>query len=102
MMRRRFLYPAAVAAAALAGAAHAEAQGITITAADGFMFIRCVDMFGSASCEYLVDDRTGVLNCVAFDADSRPIASQMSLANTGQVDFIDLDFTRVRDVICRR
>lgn len=95
------LYPVALASMAASGAS-AESRSITVVAEDGFHFIRCIDMYGDAQCEYLVDDHTVDLSCVAFDANGAPVATSVSMAFLGNVVFFDVDASIIGSVICRR
>ena len=90
-------------AAALALASPALAQdSVTVTAEDGLHFIRCIDMLGTASCEFIAANTDGFLTCIALDADGKPLASTLALAQTGNASFPDLDHRRVARLICRR
>ena len=91
-------------AAVVAGAActqPAAAQPIVIDAEEGFLHVRCIDMFGSASCEFLTAGRDGMLNCVAFDRSDRPLAVSPAFTSSGNVLFGELDASRIDRVICR-
>lgn len=90
-----------ILAAALACATTATAQdSITVEATDGFRFIRCVGMFGNASCEYLSASNEPYLRCVAFDADGEPLGVTISVVDAGSADFIDLSPDEIETVIC--
>jgi hypothetical protein len=75
------------------------AETITIEADDGADFIRCVDMFGIASCEMIFESVDKYYNCIAIDATGSPIAT--GVGSGSSVLFQDLDHTRVADVKCR-
>jgi hypothetical protein len=74
-------------------------DSITIEAAEGYRFIRCVDMYGmGASCEFLAagDD---MLNCVAFDAEGEPIAVAQTFGD-GPALYQGLSAADIDTVIC--
>ena len=75
---------------------------ITVQADAGFRFIRCTDMFGTASCEFLSDQTDGLLRCVAFDAAQTPLATANTFANMAQAMFPNLDHRTIATVICRK
>lgn len=93
---------AGLCALALTAGLPAAAQPIVIEAAEGFVLVRCLDMFGTAACEFLVAPGADVLNCVAFDAEGQPLAVAPAFAATGQVMFAELSAGRIDRVICRR
>jgi len=90
----------AAAAITIAWATTACAQDtITITAADGFRFIRCVDMFGTASCEFIASG-TDPMRCVALDAQGEPIATAPAFPSMSAASFVDVDAATIATMIC--
>jgi hypothetical protein len=92
---------AAIAVLALASPA-AASDSVTITADKGLHFIRCTDMFGTASCEFIADPPSGMLTCIALNAEDKPIASAVGFAQSGSVLFPNLPAPSVARLICRR
>ena len=94
---------AAWGALGVLGGVPVRAQPIVIEAPDGFVLIRCVDMFGSANCEFLTASTEDYLHCAAFDAEARPLAVTVAAAsaNMGSAIFVDLDARLVARVMCR-
>lgn len=74
-------------------------DNITIEATDGFRFVRCVDAFGSASCEFIAEPGSPV-RCVAFNADGDPIAVVPTFPEMGTATFADINANDVADMIC--
>lgn len=78
------------------------AETITFAAENGFRFIRCTDFVGSARCEFITNQTSGILTCVAFDKQNEPIASTATVVDLGPVTFPDIDYRKIEKVICRR
>ncbi|MDO6458046.1 hypothetical protein Q4494_13230 [Celeribacter halophilus] len=77
----------------------ATAEQICIEASGAVKILRCNDMFGTASCEF-ISSASGMLKCVAFDANDNPIASSPAFAEGTSVEFINLDANSIAKVIC--
>ena len=75
------------------------AEQITIETNDNVMFIRCVDQFGFAQCEMIFEFNDEYYDCIAFDADGKPLAT--GTGQGGSVTFPELDASLVADVKCR-
>lgn len=74
-------------------------DSITIEAADGYRFIRCVDVMGvGASCEFLAAG-DAMLNCVALGADGEPIAVAPAFS-TGPAMYQNVAAEDIDTVIC--
>jgi len=87
-------------AIALVMPSFATAQdSITIKARDGFRFIRCGDLGGHASCEYIASGE-GPMRCVAFDTSGEPLAAETAFARGASVTFRDLPAAEIAVVIC--
>lgn len=83
----------------LAPLAASAQEKITIEAADGYRFIRCVDMMGfGASCEFL-SASDGILNCVAFDRNGEPMAVTAAMGE-GPALFQGVAARDVDNMIC--
>ncbi len=61
------------------------AEQITIETNDNVMFIRCVDQFGFAQCEMIFESNDELYDCIAFNADGKPLAT--GTGNGGSVMF---------------
>lgn len=83
-------------------ASGAQAETITFEADGEARFIRCVDMFGTASCEMIFpSDRPDTYYaCVALDPADQPLASTTGMPGVG-VLFQDLDAKLVDRVVCQ-
>lgn len=95
-MLRRLTLALPIALAPLAATA---ADSICIEAKDGFKWLRCVDMFGSANCEFLTNG-DDILRCVAFDASDEPIAAVNAFAASSSAMFQDVKASDIKNVIC--
>ena len=84
---------------AVALAAPAAAETSTFEA-DGEVVVRGVDMFGSASFEF-IGEPGAMHRCIALDASSEPIAVADAVADAGQIPFRDLPVSSVDRVECR-
>lgn len=72
---------------------------ITIEAEDGFRLVRCVDVAGHASCQY-ISNSTTMMSCVAIDADGEPLAVASAFSGSGAVIFSDIPVDTIANVIC--
>lgn len=77
----------------------ASAEQIVVEGSDAVQIIRCNDMFGVASCEF-ISSTSAMLKCVAFDAGNRPIASAPAFGNGTSVEFMNLDASKIAKVLC--
>ena len=77
----------------------AIAGTLSIEVDDSALFIRCVDMFGSAQCDMVLEDGNKYYDCIAINAEGKPIAT--GIGNGGNVTFPALDAAVVTDVKCR-
>lgn len=87
--------------AVMLAAPMASAQPITIEAADGFRLVRCIDLFGSAACEFLSASQATFLTCVALDEAGEPLAVASAMTRSGSVNFPALAVDTVAEVVCR-
>lgn len=83
----------------LISATQAQGETVTLEMDDGAMFIRCVDLGGTASCEMVFADNSRMYSCIAFDGDGKPIATGNGIST--QVLFADIDNSIIADVKCR-
>lgn len=78
----------------------AVAEPLVFEADDGARFIRCTDLFGTASCEVLLDAGAPYYECVALDASGDPLAAATAMVGI-PVTFNQLDAALVAEVVCR-
>lgn len=77
----------------------ASAVAFSIEFDDSALFIRCIDMYGSAQCDMVFEDSSKYYNCIAINAEGKPIAT--GIGNGGSVTFPALETAVVADVKCR-
>jgi hypothetical protein len=91
---------AAAAAILTAATTGVSAQDtITIEAADGFRFLRCVDMYGDASCEFIAQGDVP-LRCVALDESGEPLAASTALPSMSMAIFSEVPAENIANVVC--
>lgn len=88
-----------VSASIFVFASSVSAGTLSIEVDDSALFIRCVDMFGSAQCDMVFEDNAKYYDCIAITAEGKPIAT--GIGNGGNVTFPALDAAAVTDVKCR-
>lgn len=88
-----------VSASIFVFASSVSAGTLSIEVDDSALFIRCVDMFGSAQCDMVFEDSSKYYNCIAINAEGKPIAT--GIGNGGSVTFPALETAVVADVKCR-
>jgi hypothetical protein len=76
------------------------AAPFTIQTDDEVLFIRCTDMFGTASCEAIFPDLDEVYRCIALDVEGKPLA--VTAAIGGSLMYADLNASLVADIKCRK
>jgi hypothetical protein len=87
----------------MALACPASAQTISFEADGEARFIRCTDVYGTASCEMIFDATATdhVFTCVALDDGGAPKASANAIPGAGPT-YNDLDASTVARVVCQK
>lgn len=88
----------AVLAAALPGMLSAEA--ITFESDERIMIIRGVQLLSHANYE-LLGNKDSQIQCVAMDANGKPLAVSTGYAEIGSITFTDMQTDDIAKVACR-